>query len=256
MVFDPVFPEENFNKKSTLIARQILRKIREGQFRPGEKLPSEREIAEQMRVSRGAVREALSALRIAGIVTIRLGEGTYVADSVNEVDSVSTALRVLEDNESPLEVWEARQFLEAAIGELALQNVTEAAIGRMVQFFREMEAAVERDDYEGYLRANRTFHGVFTELADNSILARFANQLLAATDQVLTKETTYDYLKDYLPRSLEKHQRILDAVLARDPDAFRQSIHLHFEDLKRFLLDESRDGWGGRGDEAGAGGGR
>lgn len=111
MVEAPLWPAPQ-PKKSTLVARWVLEQIRARRYPEGTKLPSEREIAQILRVSRPPVREALSALQIAGIVEIRPGDGTYVKSAAPVPETVDTTLSVLEEGESPFEVMQVRRILE------------------------------------------------------------------------------------------------------------------------------------------------
>ena len=77
---------EEPKKKSVNVAEEIMRAIREGEFKPGENLPAERKMAAQMGVSRNSIREALSALQIVGMVESKAGSGNYVASYDKKVD--------------------------------------------------------------------------------------------------------------------------------------------------------------------------
>ncbi len=115
-------------KKSAIIADQILKMIKSGQYDAGSKLPPERTLAEQMGVGRPSVREAISALQIVGILESRPGDGSYVAEPSGFDDLMARALNMLEDSDSPLEVLEARKALEIGIVYLAIKNATEEDI--------------------------------------------------------------------------------------------------------------------------------
>ena len=91
-----------FQRKSTIIAEQILEKIKHGEYKSGAKIPPERTLAEQMGVGRPSIREAISALQIVGILESRPGDGSYVADPGGFDDSMFRALQLLEGSQSPL----------------------------------------------------------------------------------------------------------------------------------------------------------
>jgi DNA-binding FadR family transcriptional regulator len=87
MSFDKL-PTYRFQKRSSIIAEQIVNKIRSGEYPQGSRLPPERAIAEQMGVGRPSVREAISALQIAGLLESRPGDGTYVQQS-NDTENLA-----------------------------------------------------------------------------------------------------------------------------------------------------------------------
>lgn len=236
-IFSPVrFVQDK--KKSTLVAEKIVQAINDRKLQHGEKLPSEREIAEQMNVSRTVVREALSALRIGGVVSVHIGDGTYVAETVSEKKTLREVPIALEQYESPLEIWEARKALESAVGALAINKASKKNLQFLEGVFHEMAARVEATDYEGYLSANRKFHWALLRFADNPILYRIAAALLDMTDQLLTKEPTRQYLAVDLPQSLEKHKKILEAFKTADSAGLTEAVNHHFDELRKFYLED------------------
>src|SRR6056297_2305135 len=102
---------EEPKRKSSSVAEQIIDAINRLEFALGDRLPSERRIAEQMDVSRNSVREALSALQVIEVVETKAGSGTYVKNLPNEVN-ITNALNMAQAGEDLLEVWEARREVE------------------------------------------------------------------------------------------------------------------------------------------------
>lgn len=231
-------------RKSALVAERILEAIRRGEFRPGARLPSERSIAEQLRVSRGVVREALSALQIAGVVVIRAGDGAFVREAPSA--SSERALALLQHSAGPLEIWEARRELEVAVAGLALEKAVLArqegasaeleasAIGFA---FQDMARHTEAGDVAAYLEANRAFHLGLARLTENGVLIRVTEQLLELTDHVLTRHLTELYLNQGLEVSLAKHRAIYEALRKGDGEALRTAVRKHFHELERFLTE-------------------
>lgn len=231
-------------RKSALVAERILEAIRRGEFRPGSRLPSERSIAEQLRVSRGVVREALSALQIAGVLVIRAGDGAFVREA--PATSSDRALALLQHSAGPLEIWEARRELEVAVAGLALEK---AVLGRpegapveleasaLGSAFQEMARCTEAGDVAAYLEANRAFHLGLARLTENSVLIRVMEQLLELTDHVLTRHLTELYLNQGLEASLSKHRAIYEALRKGDEQALRTAVRRHFDELERFLTE-------------------
>lgn len=226
-------------KKSTLVAEEIVGAISRNRLQPGDRLPSEREIADQMRVSRTVVREALSALRIVGIVNIHIGDGSYVARAISENNRLDEALNLLERNESPLEIWEARQALESTLASLSIQKAGNEDILKLEVIFQDMSNNMKSQNYEGYHVANKQFHCALLKTVDNSILYRIAITLLDMTDQLLTKEPIRRYLSAHLPHSLSKHEKILKAFRAKNSSQLSKAINRHFEELREFYLGDS-----------------
>lgn len=238
-MFHPIRPSDvRATRKSTLVARQLLRAVRCGDIGPGEPLPSERIIADRMCVSRGVVREALSALHISGIVEIRIGEGTFArAEAASEFQR-REVLSLLEGNESPLELWESRREIEAVVACLAAPVAVEADIEELEATLDRMRTAMTDLNVEAYLAANSDFHRRMAAPAENSILKRIAFDLIDRTDQLTVKVPTDRYVREDVERSLAKHVDIFTKYRLGEPEALRASIRRHFDDLEVAFLED------------------
>ena len=225
-------------KKSTLVANQILQAIKEHRLKPNDKLPPERDISMQMQVSRTVVREALNALKIARVIKIQVGDGTYVSMNVPQNDSNNVAVSLLEESESPFEIWEARRHLEKAIGESSIERADVDDIRRIKTFVNDMAERADVLGMEEYWLAHKQFHSVLIDLAGNSILSRLYEALLDMSDQVLTAEPTKNFMNNYLPRSLAVHKEISEAISNRDKEGYRAAIDRHYGGIVSFYLDE------------------
>ena len=103
------------------VATQIEQQIQNGQIRPGERLPSERDLAGRFEVSRPTIREAMIALEIAGLVDIKTGSGIYVL-----AQTETLVPRSLDDVPGPFEILEARQLIEPQADSLAAARISSA----------------------------------------------------------------------------------------------------------------------------------
>lgn len=223
-------------RKSRVVAELIIEALRDGRFKPAEKLPAERLLADQLGVSRGVVREALSALQLASIIQIRTGEGSYVTEHPILEDGAAQAFTLLEQNESPLELWEARRELEITLVRLAAGMADAAHHATVEARLREMCELAEAGDIPAYLAANATFHRTLIQPVENSILRQFASQLIEATNQLLTRDTVQRYVETYLTASVQKHVDIFHAYVSGDPEAIRKAITHHFDELTAYYL--------------------
>jgi len=238
---DPVSWPAQQPKKSTRVARWVLEQIRARRYPEGAKLPSEREIAQLLGVSRPPVREALSALQIAGVVEIRPGDGTYVKSAAPVPETVDTTLSVLEETESPFEVMQVRRILEEGGIRLAIEGATEEDIARLQGILEELEDALERGDLEAYFPANRRFHLTLASATQNSLLHRLLEHLMNYEGTKLWREAIQRYLssKEHLRGYLDRHRRLLEAIRARDVDRAVKEMRDHFaqtvEEVREYL---------------------
>lgn len=237
VVFDRLELRELANKrKSRAVAEAILDAIRSGRLHAEERLPSERTLAEQLGVSRGAVREALSALQLSGAIQVRTGEGSFVDPACVE-QSADQTLSILDHNRSPLELWEARRELEFTLARMASDAAEDAHVRAIGQHLDAMRAAAENHDLGRYIAANNAFHEAIIEPVSNSILLEFAIELIRATNQLLTRESVQAYLRANLTASIRKHVDIFAAFERADVAGLKTAIDHHYDELITYYLD-------------------
>jgi GntR family transcriptional regulator, transcriptional repressor for pyruvate dehydrogenase complex len=214
------------------IADEIGRLIDSGEFKLGERLPGERDLAQKFKVSRASLREALSALEIAGRVTIKVGSGVYVRTSSPRR---TTAAKPNEDELPPFDVLKARRLVEAETAALAAQHATPPQLKSLSQVFARLS---ERMREARKLPAeDREFHILIAEASGNGALAKLVRilweeqyQPLAARIDVLF--VTHERRRD----NIAEHRAILDAILGRDPAAARAAMKKHIRNAERQRL--------------------
>ena len=221
---------------SQQIVAQICQLIRQGLFRPGDRLPPERELSEQLRVSRASLREALRALEISGIVEARHGGGTYVRD-FSELDVISPLALVLEASDDLVgDLWETRSIFEPSLAALAAVRATQADIDTLA-------AVVDRqsgrfDDVSGNDRAialDREFHSVIARASRNEVALRVVyllNQVLHDGQRHFTTSS------ERRAQAWVRHREILDAIREREPHQARAIMLRHLQEVEAFILSE------------------
>lgn len=107
------------NRLAFKVAQQLIASIKDGEYKPGERLPSERELAEKMGVSRGPLREALSSLQVANIIITKNGAGTFVNEIVPSKRNAFKALASALSDQSPIDILEVREPIEVKAAFLA-----------------------------------------------------------------------------------------------------------------------------------------
>ncbi|MFC4736336.1 FadR/GntR family transcriptional regulator [Bacillus daqingensis] len=225
------------NKKiSEIVREQIEEQIRSGELKPGEKLHSVVHLADEFQVSRSAVREALSALRAVGVVTIRQGEGTFVNDY--DFSSMSDPLkseRVISRQEM-LELFEVRKLMEAGAAELAAEKRNDEHLRVMQEALDEMAAASGEDVGEA---SDVAFHLAVAAAAGNKTLYSMMEQL-ADTLRRTMYEARRVWLfseKKTLTRLYEEHVVIYEAIQSGSADAARQAMLTHLSNVEKAIID-------------------
>ncbi|GGF52147.1 GntR family transcriptional regulator [Marmoricola endophyticus] len=203
------------------VAEQITGWIRSAGLSAGDRLPPERELAQRLGVSRATLSQALVALEVVGVVTVRHGDGTVVTERPAAGRTVE-AVRAHADRLG--EVIDTRDALESKLAALAAQRHTEGDLARIDAALEQMAADVEAGGRG--LAGDEAFHGAVTAAAHSALLARLMGEISG-----LIKETRVESLSQPgRPQdSLAGHRAITAAIRDRDPDAATAAMHAHVE---------------------------
>jgi len=218
---------DKINKKtfSQLIIEQIKHRILEGQLKPGDKLPSERVLAEMFSVSRATVREALRALQYMEIIEVRQNDGAYLVNNVNLLyDHFKTSY--LMKQFTFLELLEARKYLEVDIVTLAAERASPEQLQNLREIYeRENRASDQREDFQ---EADVAFHMALAEACENSFFIR----MIQPVRQLLRESNIEQYRKpSQIQVTLKHHGQILKALEARDPVKAALAMKEHLENV-------------------------
>ena len=210
------------------VVDRIAADIRGGRLAPGERLPSERELARRLEVGRASVREAIAALQVAGMVETRPGSGSFVAARPPE------RTRDAHDA-SPSDLLEARALLEPAVARLAAQRGRPDAEAE--RLLTEMETAAERGDRAGWNDSDRRFHRRIAALTDNPVLAELADHIAAVMDQPLWQRLRDDSIAvpGRTTIHLAEHRMIYEAIAEGDADAAELFADQHLRRVRRYM---------------------
>lgn len=204
------------------IADQLRGLIERGEYPVGSKLPTERDLAEQLKVSRPTVREALIALEVEGLVRIRVGSGIYVSEPATHALPSHLASMI----EGPFELLRAREFIEAAVAEEAARVATSADIGRIDASLEAM--ATVQHPGEASMIHDRAFHVAVAGCLDNAVLVRVVGELFdQRLNPYFAKLAHYFENPESWGAALAEHRAIRDAIVARDPTAARAAMRRH-----------------------------
>jgi GntR family transcriptional repressor for pyruvate dehydrogenase complex len=225
-------------KKSVSVAEWLIAAIREGKYEVGDKLSSERALAEELGVSRTVVREALSSLQVAGLIEPRVGDGTYVVSTPPAEVRIDEVVSALEASGTLFEVWRIRRDLETVLTKLAVEAATEADLAAIEEALTGIRKAVEAGDPDGYLEANNEFHLAIADAGKNPFLGRALLPLLEITKHQLAKEVTADYISAHAADLLQKHRDILTALKARDATTTVEVLKAHFGKSEEVFLQD------------------
>jgi DNA-binding FadR family transcriptional regulator len=216
------------------VAEQISGLIARGEFRPGDRLPPERDLARKLRVSRPVVRESMIALELAGLVEVRSGAGTYVKSASR------VPLRLADTGPSPFELLAARRMIESEVAALAATTATEADIAAL----RELNSEIGRETAAGLtgVEPDRAFHRRLAEATRNAVLAGIVVQLWEGmTGPILNRFHELTNRPGKHRTNIADHEAIVAAVERRDGEAARQAMTAHVGHVEQVFAEDEAE---------------
>ncbi len=210
------------------VADRLAADIRAGRLAPGERLPSERDLARRLDVGRASVREAIAALQVAGMIETRPGSGSFVA---------ATALDEAPErhDSSPSDLLEARALLEPAVARLAAQRGR--ADEEVEELLAAMETAAGEGDLAGWNDCDRRFHQRIAALTGNAVVLDLAERIAAVMDEPLWQRLRDDSIATpgRTTLHLAEHRMIYEAIAEGDADAAELYASQHIRRVRKYM---------------------
>lgn len=219
---------------SERIAYEIINMIRTQQYKPGDKLPPERELAEQLNVSRPSIREALRALAIVNIVETRHGAGTYITSLQTDLLVEHLDFIFALDHSTFLNLIQARQVLEVGLAGWAAEKITDDEIRELWAFFERTHTNVDPFSKE-FAEADYELHAMIATYARNPIMKRF---LEAVRSLGYASRSSRDITRGIAQQTITEHHAIVSAIGSRDRKAAENAMFNHLEHVRQRILSE------------------
>ena len=221
MPFHKVQPE----KLSSSVVRQIELLILRGILRPGERLPSERELADRLGVSRPSLRDAVADLQDKGLLTTRAGSGVFVAEVLGPAFSPALARLFSSHDEAVFDYIAFRRDMEALAAERAVRFGSDSDLQVIQAVFDKMEAAHAGRNAEEEARLDAQFHSAIIEASHNVVMLHMMRSMF----DLLREGVFYNRKIMFQQRTtraalLDQHRAINDALQARDAAAARAAV--------------------------------
>jgi len=219
---------KTIKRESTLevIVQQIKDQIKKGILKPGEKLPSERKLADQLGVSRASIREAIQALAFSGYLEVNQGKGTYILEIAIKYDEIVNFFSEF-SNYSLDDLMEARIMLEGEFARLAALNASQEEIDIIEKIFNEI---AKSKDLNSFVVKDLEFHLTIAKATHNP----FMNGLMKIIGEMLYKETQRiigrsRYTKE---NTIETTRDLVQAIKQRDAEKAKELMSEHIKDVK------------------------
>lgn len=213
------------------IVDQIEDLIMGERLQPGERLPTERKLAEMFDVSRTTVRQALAALEAKGLIHSQIGSGTYTRQRSTEFAVARLAHMLDAERVRLTEAFEARSLLEPAVTRLAAERASDEDLAEIAAQLQAMEAATGPEVTE----FDSAFHLAIGRAAKNRIVRTVLDALTEATRA--SRGWALSEPEDR-KTSLQDHHRIYDAIKERDGDAAAEAMARHIQNIRELAASQ------------------
>lgn len=221
------------------IADTLMDMIGNGTISPGDRLPSEPELMKQFNVGRSSIREAIGALSLVGLLTVRPGQGTHVASFTPDSRLKSFGLLGI-GREKVRELVEARIELETIIVRLAAERATAEDLAEIRAKHLAVKTALKNND--GPIGPDLDFHMAIAKSCHNSVLIKFLSEMRQPTRHWMEQKAKFDwgYEKVY-----EQHETIVKAIETGDGAGAEEALESHLqstgEKLVASILEDKRE---------------
>lgn len=206
------------------VADQLRALIEAGEYAPGVRLPSERDLAEKLGISRPTVREALIVLEVEGRVRIRVGSGVYVVEAPEIPPLPMPAAQA----EGPFEVLHARQLIEAAVAEEAARSAAPEDIAALEAILARMADATHPGAQT--IQLDRAFHVTIAGAVGNGYLVRVVGELFdQRINPYFSQLASYFETRETWTQALAEHRAILERIAARDAQGANLAMRRHLQ---------------------------
>ena len=203
--------------------------IAEGTLVPGNRLPAERDLAEQLGVSRSSLRQALKVLQIMGVISQRVGDGTYLNPAAASILAEPLEFLIVLDGISFHELMEARLIVEPELAARAALRASEADIAALHRTLAMMEE--QAGDPAHFIEADLTFHRTIFQAAGNRVLSRLFTVVHQSLEQLI--RVTSERVEP--EHTLRLHRRIYQAIKRQDAEEARRRMAEHLENARDLL---------------------
>jgi len=225
--------------RKTRVSQDIIEQVRDlvtsGRLKPGDRLPSERELSQALSVSRSSVREAIRAMESLGLIDARAGEGTFVVPVSGSRRSDPIVASLHQDWSTQHKLFEVRRVIEPDLAALAARRATAEQIERLRAILNDQEAEIARGGTG--VKQDNLFHFLMAEATGNEALVRIVDSLMDLLLKTREESLQHDERR---ARSLKQHRTILAAIEARDSPGAERLMRDHIRDVEELVFSKGK----------------
>ena len=231
-----MFRKVDHHRTADAVVLQLEELVLNGVLRPGDRLPAERDLAQDLDVSRPVLRDALKDLEERGLVASRQGGGTFIADVIGPIFSEPLIGLIERHPSATADYLEFRKDIEATAARHAANRATEADRASLTNILARMDTAYEAGDHDLEAKLDIEFHQTISEAAHNLILLHALRSCyrLLANGVVLNRQRLYDP-NGARTDLLAQHKEIARCILDGDPDGASEASRRHIDYVQAAL---------------------
>lgn len=204
----------------------ILGGLMNGSIKQGDKIPSERELSEQLNIGRSTLREAIKVLVMLGLLEIRKGQGTYISDGNSGFYTEPLAWGLIIGYKSIEEIIEMRVILESEAARLATQKGDKKDMEAMAHSIKNMTLALVNHDPEAFISADVSLHMVIAEAAHNSAIIQMIKTIRRLLKIWIEKVIVDDHSMEI---TIKEHEDIYKSIMLGDSEGAYLAMRKHIE---------------------------
>ncbi|MGO5075158.1 FadR/GntR family transcriptional regulator [Clostridium sporogenes] len=223
--------------KNAKVYEQVIEQIKimivSGNLQKGDKLPSERELVDQLKVSRTSIREALRALEIVGLIKCKQGEGNFIRDNFDNSLFEPLSLVFMLEKSNKEDIIEVRGIIEVEATALAAKRITKEQLKKLEHIIDEIKNI---EDEKLLAKLDKNFHYEIAQASNNFILLNIINSCSSLIDSLI-QNARYKIIKNDVNKEelVDQHEKIYLALKEKDSESASKLMKEHLDFSSKFL---------------------
>lgn len=223
--------------KSTRVYEQVVENIKgmieNGELKIGDKLPTERAMAEELNVSRASIREAIRSLEVIGLIESKQGAGNYIKKDFSEILLEPLSMMFMLQQGSAIDIYELREFLELSTIMVSAKRISKEELEKLKELIDKFKSSeIEANN----VMIDKEFHYTIVKAANNPLITNLLNVVSQLIDKFITdSRKTILESSENKDKLLELHERIYLALEERDDYKAYTALKEHFELIKEYI---------------------
>ncbi|MTI65786.1 MAG: FadR family transcriptional regulator [Firmicutes bacterium] len=219
------------------VIEQIQNMIIDGVLKQGDRLPSERELASQLNVSRTSIREALRSLQIIGLIESRQGEGNFIKENIDETLFEPLSIMFMFNKDKPEDILDLRIAIEVQAAYLAAKRVTEEDKKELENILKKLNKVEKEGNEKIRAKYDKEFHYKIAKITGNYFIINLLNNISSLMESFII------YAREKILKAIDdkslliyQHERIYNAIITNDSEKAASYMREHLELINTHLM--------------------